>query len=252
MAGNTRGIATKDKRATLGHPSQVWQYGLERRLNLMRRYVSFEGARILDLGCGVGAFVRRLGEFSSEVYGMDADAEHLQQGAKTCRNLIEGGGEYLPFSDGAFDIVLLHEVIEHVTNDSATLKEVCRILRPGGRAIIFCPNRLYPFETHGMFWGKRYVFGNIPLINYLPRSLRDRLAPHARTYLWQDLSRLWRDLPLTLVVRSIVFPGFDNVAARSPGIGGLLRNFAYRLEGTPLRNLGISHFVILKRTTEKF
>ena len=48
---------TTDKRAILGHPSQIWTPGLERRLDLVRRYVDLEDRRILDIGCGVGAFV---------------------------------------------------------------------------------------------------------------------------------------------------------------------------------------------------
>ena len=53
-------METVDKRASLGHPSQIWTRGLERRLEIVRREVPLEGKRILDVGCGVGAFVRRL------------------------------------------------------------------------------------------------------------------------------------------------------------------------------------------------
>ena len=67
-------IQSPDKRATLGHPSQIWTRGLERRFEIMRRHVGLEGKRVLDIGCGVGAFVRRLGEFSSQIAGIDVDA----------------------------------------------------------------------------------------------------------------------------------------------------------------------------------
>ena len=46
-------------------------------------------------------------------------------------------------------------------------------LKPGGTIVAFAPNRLYPFETHGAYFGGRYVFGNIPLVNWLPDPLRD-------------------------------------------------------------------------------
>ena len=74
-------IDSPDKRATLGHPSQVWTRGLERRLELMRRHVDLEDKRILDIGCGVGAFVRRLREFSPQVVGFDVDREHVVEGS---------------------------------------------------------------------------------------------------------------------------------------------------------------------------
>ena len=69
--------------AGLGQPSYVWRFGLERRLSLVRRYVPLEGRRMLDIGCGVGTFVRRLGEFSPHVYGVDIDGERVRRGAQS-------------------------------------------------------------------------------------------------------------------------------------------------------------------------
>src|SRR3990172_12211996 len=89
-------VQAADKRATLGHPSQIWTRGLERRLELMRRHVDLEGKRILDIGCGVGAFVRRLREFSPHVYGVDTDAERVAEGAREVPGLALAVGEYLP------------------------------------------------------------------------------------------------------------------------------------------------------------
>ena len=202
--GKRTAAAPVDKRATLGHPSQIWTRGLERRLELMRRHVDLEGKRILDIGCGVGAFVRRLREFSPYVCGVDVDAERVARGGAEVPNLGLAVGEQLPFAEGIFDVVLLHEVLEHVADDAATLAEARRVLAPGGRVVVFCPNRLYPFETHGIFVGKRYVFGNIPLVNYLPDLLRRRLVPHARAYTKRGLSRLYRRVGLRQIGRAHV------------------------------------------------
>ena len=236
-----------DKRAALGHPSQIWTRGLERRLELMRRYVELEGKRVLDIGCGVGAFVRRLRDFSPEVYGVDIDAERVAEGTTVVPNLALAVGEHLPFADGTFDVVLLHEVLEHVTDDQATLGEARRVLGPGGRVVVFCPNRLYPFETHGIFVGKRYVFGNVPLVNYLPDLLRQGLVPHARAYTKGGLRRLYRRAGLRPLLHTYVFPGFDHLAARRKALGRVLRALLYPLEATPLRIFGLSHFVVLEK-----
>ena len=244
MTGRAR-VAAADKRATLGHPSQIWTPGLERRLGLMRRYVDLRDKRILDIGCGVGAFVRRLREFSPHVYGVDIDAERVVEGGREVPNLGLAVGEYLPFQDGTFDVVLLHEVLEHVTDDQATLVQARRVLAPGGQIVIFCPNRLYPFETHGIFLGRRYVFGNMPLVNYLPDALRNRLVPHARAYTAPQLRRIYRRAGLRARLHSYVFPGFDHVMARRKVAGRLLRWALYPLENTPLRIFGLSHFVVL-------
>ncbi len=238
---------TADKRATLGHPSQIWTRGLERRLELMRRYVALEGRRVLDIGCGVGAFVRRLREFSPRVYGVDIDVERVAEGAREVPDLALAVGEHLPFREETFDVVLLHEVLEHVTDDQATLREARRVLAPEGRVVVFCPNRLYPFETHGIFLGKRYMFGNVPLVNYLPDFLRGRLVPHARAYTKGGLRRLYRRAGLRPRLHTYVFPGFDHVMARRKLAGRALRALLYPLEATPLRIFGLSHFVVLEK-----
>jgi SAM-dependent methyltransferase len=236
---------TTDKRAILGHPSQIWTPGLERRLDLVRRHVDLENKRILDIGCGVGAFVRRLREFSSEVYGTDIDRESVVRGTEAVPNLALALGEHMPFKDGTFDVILLHEVLEHVANDVETLREARRLLAPGGRVVIFCPNRLYPFETHGIFLGKKYVFGNIPFVNYLPDVIRNRLVPHARTYSARRLRRVYRKAGLRAELHSYVFPGFDHVMSRRRFVGRALRWFLYPFENTGLRIFGLSHYVVL-------
>ncbi len=240
-------VESSDKRATLGHASQIWTRGLERRLELARRHVDLEGKRILDIGCGVGAFVRRLRELSPHVCGVDIDAENVKKGGEEVPNLGLAVGEHLPFADGTFDVILLHEVLEHVTDDQETLREARRVLAPGGKVILFCPNRLYPFETHGIFLGKRYVFGNMPLVNYLPDPVRNRLVPHARAYTKRGLRRAYRRAGLRARVHSYVFPGFDHVMARRKVVGRALRLLLYPFENTPLRIFGLSHFVVLEK-----
>jgi hypothetical protein len=113
---------------------------------------------------------------------------------------------------------------------------------------VFVPNRGYPFETHGIYWRGRYRFGNIPLINYLPRRWRDRLAPHVRAYSRQDLERLFASLPLRPVQRTIVFGAYDNLIARWPRLGAFLRSMLQALEGTALRIFGLSHLWVLEKT----
>jgi SAM-dependent methyltransferase len=156
-------------------------------------------------------------------------------------------GEHLPFPDGAFDIVFSHEVLEHVTDDRACVAEMVRATRPGGRIIVFVPNRLYPFETHGVFWRGSYRFGNIPLVNWLPAPLRDRLAPHVRAYTARGLRQLFDGLPVRVVHHTVIFPGYDKIVARAPALGRVMRAVTYALERTPLRMFGLSHFLVVEK-----
>ena len=56
------------KAIALGHPSYVWRFGQDRRLALIRRYAPLEGKRILDVGCGLGTYVKKMRDFSQEVW----------------------------------------------------------------------------------------------------------------------------------------------------------------------------------------
>jgi len=233
----------------LGNPSYVWRFGQERRLEMVRRYLNLEGARILDIGCGLGAYVRRISEFTDQAYGIDIDTPRVVEGAENgVAHLGVALSEHLPYADASFDGVLLNEVIEHVGNDRDTLREALRVTKPGGKVIIFAPNRFYPFETHGVYLGKRYVFGNIPLVNYLPDPLRNRLVPHARAYTKARLERITRGLDGRWADWRVIFPGFDNVLARKPKLGRVLRSVTYALEHTWLQRLGLSHLLVLERT----
>jgi len=241
-------MAVPREQVALGNPSFVWRAGQDRRLNLIRRYVNLDNARVLDIGCGIGTYVKKLRDLAERAYGIDVDPARVRRSGTG--SLAVAVSERLPFASGSLDMVLLNEVIEHVRDDRETLREACRVLKPGGHIVIYAPNRLYPFETHGVYLGKRYVFGNIPLVNYLPDALRRQLVPHARAYTSAGMRRLIAGLPARLVVHTQVYPGFDNVLARRPRLGGLLRRVFHGLESTPLRTFGLSHFLVLQTAAD--
>jgi SAM-dependent methyltransferase len=252
MAGNgghCQGSGTPpDKAITLGHPSYMWGHGQERRLALIRRYVILENRAILDVGCGLGMYVRAFRRFSQEVFGVDIDADKLVQASVDLPNLYAATAEALPFPADAFGVILSHEVIEHVTDDRQAVADAVRILQPGGRLAIFAPNRLYPFETHGAYWRGRYHFGNIPLVGYLPDRWRRRFAPHVRAYTRRSLRRLLAGLPVRVVAHTQIYPGYDKIVGRRPILGRLLRAVTYLLENTPLRAFGLSHLLVVEKT----
>jgi 2-polyprenyl-3-methyl-5-hydroxy-6-metoxy-1,4-benzoquinol methylase len=215
--------------------------------------VRFDGAHILDIGCGIGTYVDKFRSLGSHAYGVDVDPDNLAQAARTKRLtlLSTALSEALPFPDDYFDVVVLHEVIEHVADDALTIREAHRVTRRNGRIIVFAPNRLYPFETHGVFIGKRYVFGNIPFVGWLPDSLRARLAPHVRAYRASEIRTLFDQVDGTIVMHTQIYPGYDKLARRNAGLARVLRRVTYLLESTPLRAFGLSHFAVLKKGTRQ-
>jgi len=238
-----------DKAALRGEPSYVWRAGQQRRLEMI---IHAAGERIkgniLENGCGVGMYVEHITPFDGTVIGLDYDFERVAEARTNSPHILNAAGEFLPLPSATFDLILSHEVIEHVQNDRSAIQEMVRVLKPSGRAIIFCPNRGYPFETHGIYWKGKYYFGNKLFVNYLPRTLRNKLAPHVRVYSTSDMRKLFEGLPVKIIEQTIVFGAYDNIIARFGSLGKILRGVLQFLEKTPLKNFGLSHFWVVEKT----
>jgi len=232
-----------------GVPSLVWRAGQERRLEMIRQTAGnrLNNGQVLVDGCGIGMYNRALLKFTPRVFGLDIEAERVRQAAEHAPNLAVSVGEHLPYAAEKFDVVLSHEVIEHVQNDRLYAAEMIRVLKHGGRAMIFCPNRWYPFETHGHYWRGEYHFGNTPLINYLPNVWRNKLAPHVRAYTAHSLRHLFSKLPVRVISHRQIYPGYDNIVHRMPKLGNFIRRTTYFLEKTPLQKFGLSHWLVLEK-----
>ena len=239
-----------EKAALRGEPSYVWRAGQQRRLEMIQKAAGKRiSGRILENGCGVGMYVEHLSPFGGEIIGLEYDFERAAKARMNSPHILNAASESLPLPSGTFDLILSHEVIEHVQDDRVTLREMVRALKPGGRVVLFCPNRGYPFETHGIYWKGKYYFGNKLFVNYLPRALRDKLAPHVRVYSGRDLEKLFDGLPVKFIERKIIFGAYDNIIARFGSLGKVLREILQFLEKTPFRIFGLSHFWIVEKKT---
>lgn len=245
MASETKHHITP-KTAERGNPSFVWRAGQERRLHMLQQYVSLHDKRMLDVGCGVGMYTSAFTRFTPHVFGVEIEHERACDAHRHAARVVVSPGERLPFADNVYDILFSHEVLEHVQDDRLCLEEMVRIIKPGGHIIIFVPNRLYLFETHGIYWKGNYRFGNKPFVNWLPDQVRNLLAPHVRAYTRKNLRALYAGLPVRELVLTQIFPGFDNVLARRQGLGRFLQFVTYTIERTPLRIFGLSHFLVLE------
>jgi SAM-dependent methyltransferase len=95
--------------------------------------------RFLDVGCGTGANLEMLAQFGDAV-GVDVSEDALAFcRARGLSNVRRGAAEALPYNDGEFDVVTALDVVEHLDDDLAGLREMRRVLKPSGRALLFVP-----------------------------------------------------------------------------------------------------------------
>jgi SAM-dependent methyltransferase len=234
--------------ALRGEPSYVWRAGQERRLAMIARWAKLENAHVLEAGCGVGMYTSQIRRrYTPHVEAFDIEADRVKEASVDTPHALISAAEYLPYRSNYFDTLISNEVIEHVMDDRMAALEMVRVLKPGGRLVMFAPNRWYPVEQHGHYWRGKYHFGNTPLINYLPDPLRNRLAPHVRTYTARGLRRLFDGCPVQVVLHQRIYGGYDNIVARLGTAGRVIRTTLHSLEGTPLDTFGLSHLLVLEK-----
>jgi len=136
------------------------------------RVVGKTRPRILDVGCGTGANLQMLAQFG-DAEGVDVSTEALDFcRARGLDKVEQGAAEHLPFADASFDLVTGLDVVEHLDDDIAGLREMRRVLRPDGRAVLFVPAFMF-------LWG-----------------VQDDISHHRRRYTLPELKEKLREAGL--------------------------------------------------------
>ncbi|MGH2441890.1 MAG: class I SAM-dependent methyltransferase [Chloroflexota bacterium] len=101
-----------------------------------------QGSRVLDLGCAFG-FGTGLLAPRYEAYGHDLSGPYIERARRSVPDatFTRGEAESIPYPDAYFDGILLLDVLEHVPDDEAVVREIARALRPGGPLVVTVPNR---------------------------------------------------------------------------------------------------------------
>jgi ubiquinone/menaquinone biosynthesis C-methylase UbiE len=96
---------------------------------------------VLDIGCGHGDLLEEAFKKAKDTYGIDPDIKAIERN-KFIKHLQVADAENLPFQDNFFDIVTMAWVVEHLEHPEVVLKEINRVLKPGGFVCFLTPNKL--------------------------------------------------------------------------------------------------------------
>jgi SAM-dependent methyltransferase len=231
---------------------------VERRLAIIERAVAIAGARFLDAGCGAGGYVEALRERGADAYGVEFNPEKVAAYRRTSREpdrVRVGDLEHLDWPDASFDAGLLNEVLEHVPDERAALRELHRVLRPGGVLVVFSPNRFYPFELHGvtLVTGRHVRASRAVLVPYVPLAIGKHLFRYsARNYWPHELRALVRSAGFSIEDTSYVWQTFENISGTQPrwlrSVTPILRTASRVLQNVPgVRVFGVSQVIVARR-----
>lgn len=232
---------------------------IQKRLEIIKKELPVDDCWVLDAGCGVGEYVAMLGELPNvTAMGIEYLGDKIASVNEYNPNrpmIQQGDIENLGLTDDTFDIVLMNEVIEHVPNEARVLRQIRRVLKPDGKLIIFAPNRVFPFETHGVYWRgtKRKVPAYTPLIPYIPVSVGEVFFDYwARNYWQHQLRELISGNGFRILNLNYVWQTFENISGHQPQaitvLKPLLRRVSSILEQTPIiRRFGVSQIIVAQK-----
>jgi SAM-dependent methyltransferase len=151
--------------------------------------------RILDVGCGTGANLKMLAA-CGRAEGVDISPQAVEFCRERGLDSVKlGAAEQLPYEDGSFDVVTALDVVEHLDDDVAGLREMRRVLRPDGRVLLFVPAFMF-------LWGVQDDVSNHRRRYTLP-SLLKAVEAAGFSIEWSSYANISFFLPV-LLVRSVM------------------------------------------------
>lgn len=206
----------------------------------------------LDCGCANGGYTAAMVELGAErAVGVDTIEERIVQARERERDpavsFLRTSAETLPFTEASFDGVLLNEVLEHVVDEAQTLREIHRVLRPGGHLIVMSPNRWFPFDGHGIHIGQHQFGLPVPLLPWLPSRIGRRFM-QARNYWPHELRDMVSSEGFSICTVGFVWPVFEVYPWLPYPVIRRYRKLVPVLEKMPLiRRFGISIFIVAQK-----
>jgi len=153
--------------------------------------------KILDIGCGNGEYLLRMKSIGWQCTGVEFNDKAVSISRSHDLDIFQGDLAAANFDDASFDFVTAHHLIEHVPDPHALMKEIARIIRPGGSMLIRTPNS----ESLGrQFFGRHWYANDVPRHLYLYSESNLKLL--AEKY-GLECSRTLKPVKPKLVLRSL-------------------------------------------------
>jgi SAM-dependent methyltransferase len=195
----------------------------ERALSWAERRSRMRGRLVLDAGCGRGGNIPSLVALGNTVVGADLDPVALARAKERgATEVFQASVDRLPFPDAHFDGVVFSEVLEHLSDPPAALRELRRVLKPGGTLILTTPNR--------NFVGVRHVLNPLKLASQLLGIWFPSLLPPRNVLnVWRRQCYFHTEFSHAEIRALLVLSGFSLSFCATYGIGTGILTGVFRL-----------------------
>lgn len=175
------------------------------------------GVRVLEIGSGRGSLLRWLLDQGADARGIEVSAERIAESRQLYGELplqLTDGAQ-LPFRDQTFDLVVSFDVFEHIPDSDAHLREVARVLRPGGAYLLQTPNKWTNTVFETIRWRSFTAWREIHCALHTAGQLERRLAAHGFTAEFADVPVV-TEFFLGKIRRYLGWPGVTAVRVLNP------------------------------------
>ena len=181
----------------LGKPAQIDDLIIKRRIEILQSFDGFVDSTksLVDIGCGNGGTLLQIHSKFKTLHGVDIVQSNLDAfNQQCCKMEIQNHSSELmnidesPVEGRTFDRAISFEVLEHVQDENATLKNIHSSLNDGGLFAISIPNKWWVFETHGAHL-PLIPWNRVPFFSWMPKCIHIRFAK-ARIYTRKQIVNL--------------------------------------------------------------
>lgn len=177
----TEGLKLQEGSLEYFEEIERYRYEAEPFIHAFAQFTRWRGKKVLEVGCGAGTDFIQFARAGADVYGVDLASKSIELTNTRLKlyglkgNVREADSETLPFEENMFDLVYSWGVIHHTPDTEKAIKEIYRVLKPGGKIVIM----IYHKYSWAVF--KIFIKYGIFKMELLTRSFGEVLSRHTET-----------------------------------------------------------------------